>query len=203
MIRVHVITPSRADVRVEHAQFREYLASRERRFELVLGYSDAQPISANRNRIARKFLADERSNYLLMVDSDQAPAFNPLDYVARDLDVLGFPCPTWRANNKDPLLWFPEPPSDEGIKTQLAVTTGCILIARRVLAHSDMQHPFADEWDSHGLKKEGEDITFCQRATAAGFGVWCAMDKPVTHIKAIELITLWQYVHKTGRFAEN
>ena len=99
-LRVHVITPSRAAVRIEHAQFREYLASRERRFELVLGYSAAQPIAANRNRIALKFLADERADFLLMVDSDQAPAFNPLDYVGCDEDIVGFPCPTWRASNK-------------------------------------------------------------------------------------------------------
>jgi len=202
MIRVHVITPSRAEARVEHAQFREYLASQERRFELVLGYSDAQPIAANRNRIALKFLTDKRANYLLMIDSDQAPAFNPLDYVGNDLDILGFPCPTWRANSKEPLIWFPEPPADEGVKGVLAVTTGCILIARRVLEHPDMRHPFADEWDEDGLKSEGEDITFCQRAKAVGFGVWCAMDRPVTHIKTIELITLWQYIHKIGRFAE-
>ena len=202
MIRVHVITPSRANVRVEHAQFREYLASRERRFELVLGYSDAQPIAANRNRIARKFLADERADYLLMVDSDQAPAFNPLDYVENDLDIVGFPCPTWRVTNKEPLIWFPEPPSNEGIKAQPSVTTGCILIARRVLEHPDLRHPFADEWDANGLKAEGEDVTFCQRAIVAGFGVWCVMDKPVTHIKPIELVTLWQYIHKIGQFTE-
>jgi len=193
MKSVQIITPTRADIRMELAQFREYLAARERRYRIQLGYSDAQPIANNRNRIVRKMLADG-ADYLLMIDSDTVPMFNPLDYIERDLDVLGFPYPTWRANDENPIHWFPSPPSDVGLIEVEEVGGGCLLIARRVFEHTMMQGPFLDFWDEEGLRAEPEDLSFCRRVREAGFRVWCAMDRPLAHFKTVELVTVWQYL---------
>lgn len=196
MKTVQIITPTRTEIRMELSLFREYLAARERRFRIMLGISEAQPVANNRNRIAWKMLADG-ADYVLMIDSDTVPrGFNPLDYVENDLDVLGFPNPTWRANDECPISWFPAPPSDAGLVEVEEMGGGCLLIARRVLEHPAMRGPFLDFWDADGLRIESEDQSFCRRAREAGFKVWCAMDRPIAHFKPVELTTMWEYVER-------
>lgn len=180
------------ELRPELAMFRESLAVRERRYRLTLGYPSAQPIANNRNQIARRFLADPEASYLLMIDSDVVPQFNPLDYVERDLDVIGWPTPTWRANDIPPVRWFPFAPTPAGLVEVDEVSTSCILIARRVLAHVDMRAPFQDAWDADGIRTAGEDQSFCQRAARAGFKIWCDTTRLCAHFKTLDLLTLWR-----------
>lgn len=199
--RIQLIVPTRAQVRAELSIFREWLLMHELgrgRYELVLGYSDAQPVANNLNRIALRVLEDEETDYWLKIDSDTVPGCNPLDYVERDLDVLGFPCATWRANDDEPLIWFPAPPDGRGLVEVegKGVGGGVLLIARRVLEHPAMRAPFLDEWDEDGLRTVPEDTTFCTRAMAAGFRVWCDMSKPMYHFKGAELLTLWNWVQR-------
>lgn len=195
---IYIVTPTRADIRAELALFREFLIASEKRNKLILGFSDAQPVANNRNRIARKFL-ESGADFLLMVDSDTVPTCNPLDLVERNRDIIGFPLPAWRVNDDEPLLWFPGPPNDSGLVEVEKVAGGCLLVARRVLEHPAMKDPFMDEWDSRGFRIEPEDTTFCLRAREAGFRVWCAMDRPCLHFQTVELYTVWQFLERTRR----
>lgn len=188
---VYVVTPLQNKVRPELCLFREWLMVHEERYYLVFSVSEAQPVAHNRNRIARKFLESD-ADFLLSVDSDQVPGCNPLDYVEHDLDVLGFPYPTYRAHKECPIVWFPGPANDEGLVEVEKVASGVLLIARRVLEHPAMRGPFMDYWDDEGLLVESEDFSFCRRARWAGFSVWCDMSVPAHHWKEVDLLTLWQ-----------
>ncbi|NIM51631.1 MAG: hypothetical protein GTO22_20690, partial [Gemmatimonadales bacterium] len=66
------------------------------------------------NRIALATL-ESGADFLLKIDDDTVPLFNPLDYVGENKDVLGFPYPTWRANAEKPLIWFPREPDGGGL----------------------------------------------------------------------------------------
>lgn len=204
---VHLVTLTRGMIRAELGVFREWLLLREllteRRYHLKLGISDAQPVANNRNRTALRVLEDEAVAFLCSIDNDSVPAgFNPLDYVERDLDVVGFPYLTWRANADPPLVWIPEEPGDRGLEEVDWLGGGCLLIARRVLEHPDMRGPFLDCWNSDGRRTMPEDINFCERARRAGFRVWCAFDRPLHHFKTVELLTLWRWINKRGRWAK-
>lgn len=192
---VHVMIPTRELVHSGLALFLVWLATREKRYQVKMGVVEAQPVANTRNRIVWNFLEDETAAYLLMIDSDTVPAgFNPLDYVERGLDVVGWPCPTFRANSDPPLRWYPAPPSDVGLMEVDAVCGAGVLIARRVLEDPAMRGPFLDEWGSDGMRTESEDITFCLRAREAGYKVWCAMDRPLRHYRPAELMTVWEYM---------
>lgn len=188
-------TPLRASdprPRVEHVLFREGLLINERRYDLTLGYTAGYPASSTRNRIANLFL-ESQADYLVMLDDDQAPTCNVLDYIEYDLDVVGFPYPSIRINNDNPIPWFPCPPDpDGGIREVQFVGGGCLIIARRVL--EALKRPFEDYFSEDGLFAEGEDLTFCRRAREARFAIWCVMDKPLLHIKPVEMLTMWRYV---------
>jgi len=193
MTKILFATPTRGELRLEHAMFREHLLAQERRYSLQMHWANGYPAGSVRCKIVLTFLASD-ADYLLMLDSDQAPTTNPLDYVDRDLDVLTFPSPTYRGMDATtPIHWFPEAEDPErGVIEVDAGTTGCILIARRVMAHPSMRAPFLDEFNADGIFQYGEDQTFCRRARAAGFHVWCAMDTPIAHFKTAELLTLWR-----------
>lgn len=204
---VHVVTLTRGMMRAELGQFREWLllqeVLKEKRYHLLLGLSDAQPVANNRNRTALRILENEAVGYLCSIDNDSVPAgFNPLDYVERDLDVVGFPYLTWRANADPPLVWIPEDPAGRELEEVKVVGGGCLLIARRVLEHPDMRAPFLDCWDADGRRTKPEDYNFSWRARRAGFRVWCAFDKPLHHFKNVELLTLWRWINKKGRWSE-
>lgn len=191
-------TPLRASdprPRVEHCLFREWLMSNERRYTLAMGYTAGYPASSCRNRIVEVFL-DSNSDFLVMLDDDQAPTSNPLDYIENDLDVIGFPYPTVRINATDNIIpWFPSPPESTGLRRVDFIGGGCMVIARRVLEHPGMTAAFRDTYDARGVFTEGEDIAFCRRATENGFAIWCAMDKPLLHIKPAEMLRVWSYAN--------
>lgn len=171
--------------------FREWLAATERRYNLRMEYAEGYPTSSVRCKVALKLRAGN-ADFLLMMDDDQAPTFNPLDYVADDLDVLGFPYPSVRINGEDPIVWFPAPmDEDAGLVRQDLIGGGCMLIARRVLEHPTMRAPFQDHFNDDGIWVEGEDMTFCRMAREAGFSIWCAMDKPLLHVKPAELLKIY------------
>jgi len=199
MTRVFFATPTRGGLRLEHAMFREYLIATEKRHSLQMHWVTGYPAGSVRCKIALLFL-ESNADFLLMLDSDQVPTVNPLDYIERDLDVLAFPSPTYRGGDKLPIRWFPEAEDPaRGIEQVNEATTGCMLIARRVLEHPAMRAPFLDEYDADGIFASGEDLTFCRRARAAGFGVWCAMNAPLAHFKTVELLTITRAYGLTGK----
>lgn len=205
MARVHVATPMIGEVRIEHAQFLQWLMLNERRHQLLIYAVEGRPIADARCKIARRFLADPNAEYLMMLDSDQWPCategaayHNPLDLIERDLDVVGFPYPTVRYQHPDgPLIWLPhEPMPDVDIASTNAVATGCIIIARRVLAHPALRVPFADAFNNDGTLDYSEDIDFSLKARKAGFELHVAMNRPLHHVKMLDLVDLWRSLHQ-------
>lgn len=193
MIGIHVMTATRGNVRVEHALFREWLFTTEKRYKLATGYVSGYPAGSVKNKIVLNFLADPAADYLLMIDDDQCPTSNPLDYAEHDKDILGWPYPSIRTSNgNNPICWYPKEPEPETQMVRAEVVGGGgMLIARRVFEHPAMKAPFMDVFDENGLFQMGEDYNFCKRAAAAGFQVWVALDKPLLHIKPTELYTVW------------
>ena len=180
--------------RVEHCLFREWLIATERRYTLTLGYTTGYPGSSTRNRIAKLFLAEQDADYLVMLDDDQAPTCNILDYIELGLDVIGFPSPSIRINSPDPISWFPYPPKpDVDIEETEFISGGCMIIARRVL--EAIKRPFEDFFDEDGIFSEGEDQSFCRRASEAGFKIHLVANKPLMHIKPVEMLTMWGYIN--------
>lgn len=200
MIGVHVMTATRGNPRVEHALFREWLISTEKRFKLAIGYVTGYPCASAKNKIVLNFLADEQADYLLMIDDDQVPTNNPLDYIEYDKDILGWPYPSIRINTlHEPIVWFPKTPEPKTPMVRAEVVGGGgMLITRRVLEHPDLKAPFIDQFDENGIFEIGEDYNFCKRATKAGFEIWCALDSPLMHFKPAELYTIWSAYNENG-----
>lgn len=191
------------------------IALTERRYIVRLHSSYEQPVANNRNQIVRRFLQGDGA-YLMMVDEDQAAGFNPLDFVERDLDVLGFPTPCWKSGHVEPdnpIRWNVWIDDEDGNPTGGAVRrgapvmevsgvgSGLILIARRVLEHPDMRAPFMDSWDEDGARRESEDRTFCKRAAAAGFTIWMAPQHACGHWKTVNLLKVVQALDLTKKQA--
>ena len=195
MLNVVFQTPLRASdprPRVEHVLYREYLLITEKRYNLTLGYTAGYPASSTRNKIVKSFL-ESKADFLVMLDDDQAPTCNVLDYIPHDLDVIGFPYPSLRINEADLIPWYPAPPSDAGLTEVEYVGGGCVIIARRVL--EAIPKPFVDVFDADGIFSEGEDLSFCRRVREAGFSIHCVMDHPLLHIKPAEMLRVWQYAN--------
>jgi len=155
-----------------------------------------RPISANRNKITVEFLADKEADFLLMIDSDQMPQFNPLDFVENDLDVLGWPYPSCRVNDQNVVPWFPRQYAPgAGIMQSEFIGGGCMLIARRVL--EAIKAPFAFRYDENGILELSEDIDFCIKAREAGFTIWVDLDHYVLHWKTAEMWGIWKWKNDT------
>jgi len=145
-------------------------------------------------RITQQLL-EEGQDYLLVIDADNPPRNNPLDLVDLDLDVVGCPTPIWRPGSGYPICWnamdrvedgWREHAEKAGLQEVDAVGSGCVLIARRVLA--SLEAPWVRVWDERGFVAEGTDFAFCRRAKAAGWRVWAHYDYPCEHHREVGLI---------------
>lgn len=165
------------------------------RHELHYAFPMYAPIASARNRIVREFLESPAEfDYLLMIDSDVVPESNPLDLVDKDLDIVGQICPIWKGNLAPgrEVMWNLVPLEGsmllgEGLARVAAIGTGCVLIARRVLEHTEMRAPFREEYDEDGVIAQGEDVSFCHRAREAGFEVWADLGARCSHNRTVDL----------------
>jgi hypothetical protein len=167
-----------------------------------------KPIENARNMAAKKCL-DEGFDFLLMIDDDTVPMRSPILLANLNHDVMI--CPTlmfkcepdlmqrggypyvWNALDWDEDLqkWREHLPR-EGLQEVDAGGTGCMMIARRVLEHPTMRHPFKRQWDEDGICTHSSDLTFCRRAKEAGFSIWAHYDFRCRHVKELELFELMQ-----------
>ena len=214
--KVDVYTLSTGQIAIGQHKWLTRIALSEGRYDLRLHASCDQPVANNRNRIVREFLQGD-GDYLMMVDEDQAADFNPLDLVAYDKDILGFPTPVWKAgesSDEQPVrmnITLDDPDGGasgaairtEGVLMELAgsIGSGMIIIARRVLEHPEMRAPFQDAWDQDGIRRQSEDWTFCRRARAAGFSVWIAPNHPSSHYKCVDLLRVYRALESTRRIS--
>jgi hypothetical protein len=182
------------------------------RYEVTVGFAQASPVANNRNHISKEFREGPRqSDVLVMWDSDVIPPRNPLDLVEFDFDIVGLPAPIWKAKRSplDPIVWNLLLVDEEGKPTVgelkggsakfgpvAEMGAGITLIARRVLEHPDMRAPFLELYDEDGLKVMGEDIRFFRRVRTAGFEPWAAADYQCSHIRELDLKTVYKLTRK-------
>jgi len=168
-----------------------------------LGKTWMHPISSNRNAITKRFL-QSGADFLLMFDDDVVPLGNPAAFCALDKDVIGFPAKVRQTSQTGSwiLSWVAYsrikgtddylPVRFENFDDQTAlvkvdaVGTGCILIARRVLA--GLKAPFHTEFDEDGILTVGTDFAFCRKAQAAGFEILTAPQCVCEHYKELGML---------------
>lgn len=187
----------------KHVAFALLRIQQDRRFSARIILPTHNPLENNQHHIVRDFLAGGE-DFWLSFDADNPPIQNPLDAVEFNKDILGFPTPVWHyengqeANGERPVYWnaykrkgdegYNEWPAKKGLQKVDAVGMGCFLIARRVFEHPEMQKgAFTRKLLSDGRVDRGNDISFCERAAAAGFEIWADYDRPCRHFVELEL----------------
>lgn len=157
----------------------------------VIVYYDGFPVDSNRNQIWKEAKADG-IDWLLMTDCDQHWEKNPLDYIAEDKDIIGFPTPIYQphVDQKRPIRWNISKGKNAPLVRRELVGSGSLLIAKRVIQHPDMTPAFAIHYNEEGIRTSGEDMIFCDRANAAGFEIWAALNNPCHHLKEVDLLYL-------------
>jgi len=162
------------------------------------------PITQNRNKIVKRFLETD-ADFLLMFDDDVIPQFNPAEAVFYDRDVLGLPTRRRTGQRLEWVIYAKHPALEnrysaidlDKVKTDAdllgvdAVGTGAILIKRKVL--EKVRAPFIDVFDDDGIRKLGQDLNFCKRASEAGFKIFCAPRMICDHVKEHGLVNMDSY----------
>jgi len=161
------------------------------------------PIGSNRCKIQKRFLQSD-ADYLLMMDDDIIPYFNPGEFCFADKDIIGFPAKVKQSERALNWVVYQKHPEVEGFgpvdfsrldsKYDLydlgegIVGTGCIMVARRVL--EKIPGAFKEVIDDEGIPKWGTDFAFCRRAYEAGFKIWAAPNHVCEHIKEVGLLDI-------------
>jgi hypothetical protein len=169
---------------------------KDKRYDVELFISHMIGNEANRNAITDYFLKGDY-DFLLMLDTDQVPECNPLDMIRHDKDIVSAPTIlntgslVWSVYDRcDDLEFVVEARTERlsGAERVYAVSTGCILIKRRVL--EKMKHPFVPKRNEDDRRLVTQDILFCMRANEEGFEVWVDWDKVCRHYKEVDLLTI-------------
>lgn len=167
------------------------------------------PISSNRNKIVKRFLATD-NDFLMMIDDDITPRSNPAHYVFADKDIIGFPAKVRQGDRQ--LNWvayvlrpdrheyapvdFSKVAQDIELLKVDAVGTGCILIKRKVL--ESIKAPFHIHFDEDGILTMGTDFAFCERASEAGFEIFTTPKCVCEHFKELGMLDLTSYNDSDG-----
>ena len=171
------------------------------RYHVSLTCPTHVPFENNLHHIVNDFMAGNY-DYWMSIDADNPPASNPLDLIAYDRDIMGLPTPVWHYVGKEgeqPIYWnayrYDEDAlayrpwlPQEGLQKVDAVGTGCFIVARRVFEDFEMRKgPFLRKTNPDGTVERGNDLAFCERATARGHEIWCHFDYHCMHFSELEL----------------
>lgn len=165
----------------------------QRKYNVFIAYPAQKPITHNRNTIVKRFL-ETGMDYLLMIDNDNVPPPNVLDLADYGKDVIGGLCyafmhdtliPLALKKNKKNLYDLMDIAENEGLIECDGIGSGVMMIKREVL--QDVAFPFENYYDPEGIKTRGLDISFCEKAKAKGFEVWCHTDMKCSHWTTIDL----------------
>lgn len=167
------------------------------------------PISSNRNKIVKRFLATD-NDYLMMIDDDVVPLFNPAEFLFADKDVIGFPAKVRQGDRQlNWVVYIKRPDRNEYAPVDFtkvdqsiellsvdAVGTGAILIHRRVL--ENIKAPFHIKFDEDGILTMGTDFAFCERAKEAGFEIFATPQRVCEHFKELGMLDMQSYSDSDG-----
>lgn len=174
----------------------------DNRYELTVEMPKRRPYVNNLHHIVNSFIENDY-NFWLNIDADNPPINNPLDLISLDLDIIGLPTPIWYGKNKKnerPWYWnvydkekkenkYIEHLPQIGLQKVDAVGTGCCLFSRRVFEEPAMRNsPFMRKWDENGCVTQGNDLSFCERATKKGFEIYAHFDYPCNHFYELSMI---------------
>jgi len=162
--KVYIAVLTMGSLRKELSNFLIYI-SHDFRYQVKITYHGLRPASYNRNNIVKEFLKTD-CDFLLKIDHDNVPMKNPLDLIALDKDVVGFPYPQIKGNELGWLIMrrveggYKQMPTEtrQGLQEVDATGDGVMLIARRVL--EQVKIPFEREWKD-GVPIKGSDFYFC------------------------------------------
>lgn len=172
------------------------------RYNLRIILPSHKPYENNLHHIVKDVLSDGY-DFWLNIDSDNPPERNPLDLIELDKDIIGLPTPIIHFDKDHlgdaPVYWNAYDYIKEadaykphsvyvGLQRVDAVGTGCILFARRVFEHPNMQLGcFTRKLNLDGTVNKGNDISFCERATENGFEIYSHFDYFCSHQNEIDV----------------
>ncbi len=174
----------------------------DRRYDSKIIVPTHNPYENNLHHIINDFIRGDY-DYWLNIDADNPPTNNPLDLIELDRDIIGCPTPVYHFTDetKGERPWYEnaykyvpekdaytEYPNKQGLQQVDAVGTGCILIARRVFDNREMRKgAFTRKLNPDGTVNKGNDISFCERATAQGFKIFAHYDYRCQHFNELEI----------------
>ena len=186
------------------------LITQQEGYRINITYPHKKPITNNRNHIVQKFLARKEFDYLMMIDADIIPPPNIMKLVDFNKDIIvplmfvmqeGKVLPLYLKQAKDGQLEFTREYLDkQGLVPVDATGTGCIILSRKVL--EAVKHPFRNEYDSDGIKKLGNDLSFCLRAKKLGFQSWIHLDYVADHHSTASLRDMYYTILQKERVEE-
>lgn len=203
--RVFIAVLNQGDTRIELSALLHELQY-QGKYDVSISYPNEKPIANNRNKIVQEFLLQKDFDYLMMIDSDIIPPDNILNLIDFQKDIISPICFIYQQNVIAPLLLKRNPEGTfgvagfkgyEGLVELDAVGTGCIILSRKVL--EDVSAPFLDIFDEHGVRKYGLDISFCQKAKAKGYKVYCHLDYIAEHYVRMGLARIYQIANYSIR----
>jgi hypothetical protein len=180
-------------------------------YEPTLRFSKVTGVDYNRNLLVKEFLATD-CKWLIMIDHDNPPLNNPLDLIKLNKEVICLPTMMWRGvggeDGNEGVAFNVYKKIKNGWTTMVydgknklfqadRVGTGCIVIKRSVLVKMKDKAPFSSLVDKKtGIRKQGEDITFCDKARAMGIKLWGHWDYVCSHYKEVDLLDVAQLLIK-------
>lgn len=169
------------------------------------------PYENNLNTAIRDVFLKGDFDYWLNIDADNAPRRNPLDLINLDLDIVACPYPSIKMDKfpaESPFFWSAYDWSPEGYRPHVfqpehgelqpvdAVSSGCMLVARRVLLA--VKQPLLRLFDDDGVVTRGCDLSFCSKAREAGFRIWSHYGYLCGHQKTVDLLDMLQIIAEAG-----
>ena len=158
-----------------------------------------RPISSNRNKIVKDFLETD-CKFLVMIDDDNPPVKNPFELLDYNKDVIGAIVPGrddwgihWHVyevveDNPKTGIIHKAHVLENGLQKVDAVSTGCIIIKRKVL--EKIKKPFEDLFDKDGVIMSNDDLYFAHKVRKAGFQEWIHSDYICSHYKTVDLLQM-------------
>ncbi|MGV9141446.1 MAG: hypothetical protein ACOC1X_00750 [Promethearchaeota archaeon] len=183
---------------------------KSKEYDVSIGFSQKQPIDANRNRIVKRFLEKENSEWLLMIDSDIVPPKNILDITKHDKKVVSAVVMGMQKDVPHPLIMkktkkglyamvglgeFTDNVDSQGLLEVDGVGCGCLLIHRSVLENMDSPW-FKTEYTANGDVKYSEDYSFSRKLNKMGQKIFVDTNLLCEHYKTLGLLKMNNVLYK-------